>query len=94
VSYKFQMIRPGDFFYFDHFLNKIQEMNPVKTYFQDLTLWSRPSPIGTIYEGVTPCALAQLDGLTRTWCVTLVATVSHQSNRANRTGTTESHHML
>jgi hypothetical protein len=46
------------FFVFWYFLIKIQEMNPVKTYFQDLLLWSPISLIGVTYEGVTLCALA------------------------------------
>jgi hypothetical protein len=33
-------------------------MNPVKTYFQDLTLSSCASLVGVTHEGVTPCALA------------------------------------
>jgi hypothetical protein len=46
------------FFVFWYFLIKIQEMNPVKTYFQDLLLWSPISLISVTYEGVTLCALA------------------------------------
>jgi hypothetical protein len=47
-------------------------MNLAKTYFQDLTLWSRTTSIGVTYEGVMPCALTRLEGLAHarmlTWC--------------------------
>jgi hypothetical protein len=43
-----------DFFYFGL---KNQEINPVKTYFLDLTLSSRASLVGAIHEGVTPTSL-------------------------------------
>jgi hypothetical protein len=40
------------------FLINIREMNSAKTFFQDMSLFSRASPSGVIYEGVAPCALA------------------------------------
>jgi hypothetical protein len=40
---------PQDFFVFWPFLNKIREINLTKTYFQDLPLWSRASPISATY---------------------------------------------
>jgi hypothetical protein len=40
------------------FFKKNQEMNPAETYFQDLAISSRVSPVGATHERVVPCALA------------------------------------
>jgi hypothetical protein len=72
-----------DFFYFSLFINKIREMNSVKTHFQDMAIWSHVSPIGVTHEGVTSYALAQL-GWTRGAGVcqdTDVAPCRHQSRQ-------------
>jgi hypothetical protein len=50
--------RTHDFFSILAFLINIREMNSAKTFFQDMSLFSRASPSGVIYEGVAPCALA------------------------------------
>jgi hypothetical protein len=39
------------------FLIKIQEINPIKTFFSNLILFSRARPVGVTHEGVAPCAL-------------------------------------
>jgi hypothetical protein len=42
-------------------------MNPVKTFFLNLTLLSRASIVGVTHEGFAPFALAQLGGVARAW---------------------------
>jgi hypothetical protein len=48
----------GYFFssYFGPFLKNNREMNPTKTYFEELALFSRVSLFGVTYIAVTPCA--------------------------------------
>jgi hypothetical protein len=40
-------------------------MNPVKTFFKDLTLFSRVGPVDATYEGVTPVRMARLSSHAR-----------------------------
>jgi hypothetical protein len=47
----------GFFFLFWSFLFKIREINPIKTFFSNLVLFSRVRPVGATHEGVAPCAL-------------------------------------
>jgi hypothetical protein len=88
------------FFYFVPFLNKIQEMNPAKTYFHVLALWSHANQNGVTHEEVVPCALELLMGLVRARRATLAGVVPRRSScamfsrrdssmsHANKTGTT------
>jgi hypothetical protein len=50
----------------------IQHMNPTKTFFPNLALFSHASSVGVTHEGVVPFALARCMGLARaymsTWC--------------------------
>jgi hypothetical protein len=79
------------FLYFGPFLNKIREINPAKTYFQVLALWSHASPISVTYEGVTPYALVRLRGLARARASTRCHIgLSH----ASLVDLTESHRLL
>jgi hypothetical protein len=55
----------GIFSLFWPFLINIQGMNPVKTFFKDLTLFSRVGPVGATYEGVTPVRMARLSSHVR-----------------------------
>jgi hypothetical protein len=70
---------------FKSFLNKIREMNPSKTYFQDLALLSHINQTDTTYKGVMPrwwalCRANQVTSCQSAWLL-------HMSH-ANQTGAT------
>jgi hypothetical protein len=50
----------GFFLYFGYFYIILRNEAGQKIFFKNLTLLSHVRPCGTTYEGVTPCALAQL----------------------------------
>jgi hypothetical protein len=52
------------FLYFGLFKKQFRDMNPPKTYLQDMTLLSRASEVGMTHEGVMTCALAWQMGQT------------------------------
>jgi hypothetical protein len=52
------LVQERFFLFWPPFLKKNQEMNPAETYFQDLAISSRVSPVGATHERVMPCALA------------------------------------
>jgi hypothetical protein len=66
-------------------------MNLIETYFYDLVLLSRVSPVGTTHKGVTSCALTRPMGPAR---VQLLTWRHVNLNHAKPYGTTQSHRLL